>query len=118
MSEITQVQRDEIAQLRIETEQARAHNKRARFSQEYRSRILALRKQGVTHRHLWEELRLGGGLVSGWEKQAAVANNSGDAPRVIPVRTAPQAGPKALSAAAPQALSLRLGAFRLTIQVA
>jgi hypothetical protein len=92
MSENTQEQRNEIAQLRIETEQARAHHKRARFSQEYRSRILALRKQGVTHRH------------------QCVTSNSGDAPRVIPVRAAPQAGP--------QVLSLRLGAFRLTIQVA
>jgi hypothetical protein len=110
MSENTQEQRNEIAQLRIETEQARAHHKRARFSQEYRSRILALRKQGVTHRHHCEGLRLGGSLVSGWEQQAVVTSNSGDAPRVIPVRAAPQAGP--------QVLSLRLGAFRLTIQVA
>jgi hypothetical protein len=63
MTEITQEQRDEIAQLKIETEQARAHNKRARFSQEYRSRILSLRQQGVTHRHFWEELKFGGGRV-------------------------------------------------------
>jgi hypothetical protein len=118
MTEITQEQRDEMAKLRIETEQARAHNKRARFSQEYRSRVLALRQQGVTYRHFWEELRLGGSVVSGWEKQAAPTNDSGDAPRVIPVRTASQSGPEAHSAAAPQALSLRLGAFCLTIRVA
>ena len=118
MTEITQEQRDEMAHLRIETEQARAHNKRERFSQEYRSRILALRQQGLTYRHFREELKLGCGVISGWEKQAATANDSGEAPRVIPVRTAPQSGPEASSATAPQALSLRLGAFQLTIQVA
>jgi hypothetical protein len=33
MTEITQEQRDEINSLRTETEQARAHNKRAKCSQ-------------------------------------------------------------------------------------
>ena len=75
MTEISQDQRDEMAQLRIETEQARAHNKRTKFSQEYRSRILALRQQDLTYRHLREELRLGCGVISGWEKQAAAASD-------------------------------------------
>jgi transposase-like protein len=114
MRTISEEQQAELTELKAYVEQARAEKIKPRFSGEFRKRVLALRKAGVSPQAVRDTLKLSSSTIYKWEHEDAAKGKTSEAPRVLTVQPTPLSQPSKQS----QVLSLTLGNFVVTIGVA
>jgi hypothetical protein len=114
MKTISEEQQSELIEMKAYVDQARSERIRPRFSLDFRARVIALRKAGVSLQVFRDRLKLSGSSIYKWEHDDTAAGKKVVAPRVLtkqpPLREPPRTQP--------QVLSLTLGNFIVTIGVA